>query len=168
MEEQVNDPQNPKITILGKEHMFKDLPEDVQKMVTLYNAWNVDLAKQQTEVMKLELAIRGVTQDIMRAMSETTGEAVKLEVVDPKKNAVVDAVEIEGKLHTGTVKWFNDAKGMGYIEPDDKTEGDLFVHFSQLMSGTPFKTLEAGERVSFYIRSDSKGKQAVTVTKLKS
>jgi len=163
MEEQVNDPQNPKITILGKEHFFKDLPEDVQKMVTLYNAWNVELTKQQTEVMKLELAVRGVTQDIMRAMTETTGEAVKLE---PTKPETVDAEIIEKYL--GTVKWYNDAKGMGYIDPDDKSLGEIYVHFSQIMSDSPFKTLKTGDRVSFFINRDSKGVQAATVTKLDS
>jgi cold shock protein len=50
-------------------------------------------------------------------------------------------------MATGTVKWFNDAKGYGFITPDDGSE-DLFAHFSAInMSG--FKTLKEGQKVSF-------------------
>ena len=50
-------------------------------------------------------------------------------------------------MATGTVKWFNDAKGYGFIKPDDGSE-DLFAHFSAIqMEG--FKTLKEGSKVSF-------------------
>lgn len=58
----------------------------------------------------------------------------------------------------GTVKWFNDAKGYGFITPDDGGE-DLFAHFSAIkMDG--FKTLKQGQRVTFDLKEGEKGKQA--------
>lgn len=61
-------------------------------------------------------------------------------------------------MATGTVKWFNDAKGYGFITPDDGGE-DLFAHFSAIkMDG--FKTLKQGQRVTFNLKEGEKGKQA--------
>jgi len=61
-------------------------------------------------------------------------------------------------MATGTVKWFNDAKGYGFITPDDGGE-DLFAHFSAIkMEG--FKTLKEGQKVSFDLKEGEKGKQA--------
>jgi len=61
----------------------------------------------------------------------------------------------------GTVKWFNDAKGFGFITPDGGGE-DLFAHFSAItMNG--FKTLKEGERVSFDVVDGPKGKQAANI-----
>lgn len=61
-------------------------------------------------------------------------------------------------MATGTVKWFNDAKGYGFITPDDGGE-DLFAHFSAIkMVG--FKTLKQGQRVTFDLKEGEKGKQA--------
>jgi len=63
---------------------------------------------------------------------------------------------------TGTVKWFNDAKGFGFITPDDGGE-DLFAHFSSIqMNG--FKTLKEGQKVAFEIIQGPKGKQALNIT----
>src|SRR5690606_29315601 len=63
----------------------------------------------------------------------------------------------------GTVKWFNDAKGYGFITPDDGSE-DLFAHFSAIqMSG--FKTLKEGQKVSFDVVQGPKGKQASNINK---
>lgn len=64
-------------------------------------------------------------------------------------------------MATGIVKWFNDAKGFGFITPDDKGE-DLFAHFSAIaMNG--FKTLKEGQRVSFEVTTGPKGKQASNI-----
>ena len=61
-------------------------------------------------------------------------------------------------MATGTVKWINDAKGYGFITPDDGGE-DLFAHFSAIkMDG--FKTLKQGQRVTFDLKEGEKGKQA--------
>jgi CspA family cold shock protein len=64
-------------------------------------------------------------------------------------------------MPTGTVKWFNDAKGFGFITPDGGGE-DLFAHFSSInMSG--FKTLKEGQKVSFDVTEGPKGKQASNI-----
>ncbi len=61
----------------------------------------------------------------------------------------------------GTVKWFNDSKGFGFITPDDGSE-DLFAHFSAInMNG--FKTLKEGQKVSFDVVQGPKGKQASNI-----
>jgi CspA family cold shock protein len=61
------------------------------------------------------------------------------------------------KMATGTVKWFNDSKGFGFITPDGGGE-DLFAHFSAInMPG--FKTLKEGQKVSFEITDGNKGKK---------
>lgn len=70
---------------------------------------------------------------------------------------------IKGETHmpTGTVKWFNDSKGFGFITPDDGSE-DLFAHFSAIqMNG--FKTLKEGQKVTFDITQGPKGKQAANI-----
>lgn len=61
-------------------------------------------------------------------------------------------------MATGTVKWFNDAKGFGFITPDQGGE-DLFAHFSAIQ-GNGFKTLKEGQQVTFDVTTGPKGKQA--------
>jgi cold shock protein len=64
----------------------------------------------------------------------------------------------------GTVKWFNDAKGFGFIEPDDGS-GDVFAHFSAVqMEG--FKTLKQGSRVSYEVVQGPKGNLAQNIQPL--
>ncbi len=61
---------------------------------------------------------------------------------------------------TGKVKWFNESKGFGFIEQDNGP--DVFVHFSAI-SGSGFRTLTEGQRVSFNVTQGQKGPQAENV-----
>jgi cold shock protein len=65
---------------------------------------------------------------------------------------------------TGTVKWFNDSKGFGFITPENG-QTDCFVHHSAIQ-GDGFKTLTEGDRVEFDIVQGQKGPAAANVTKL--
>ena len=64
-------------------------------------------------------------------------------------------------MATGKVKWFNDAKGFGFITPDNGGN-DLFAHFSQIQSNG-FKTLQEGQSVSFEVTMGQKGEQASNI-----
>ena len=64
-------------------------------------------------------------------------------------------------MATGTVQWFNDAKGFGFITPDEGGE-DLFAHFSSVQT-QGFKTLKEGQKVSFDVVQGPKGKQASNI-----
>jgi cold shock protein len=64
-------------------------------------------------------------------------------------------------MATGTVKWFNDAKGFGFITPDDGGK-DLFAHFSEIQ-GTGFRSLQESQRVEFTVAQGAKGPQATQI-----
>lgn len=68
-------------------------------------------------------------------------------------------------MASGIVKWFNDAKGFGFITPDEGGE-DLFAHFSAIeIEG--FKTLKEGQKVTFEVVTGPKGKQAANIKPVK-
>lgn len=67
-------------------------------------------------------------------------------------------------IKTGTVKWFNDEKGFGFISCEG--EKDLFVHHSNIKSDGERRSLQEGENVSFNVESGAKGPTAVNVAKL--
>ncbi|CAN1492464.1 CspC Cold shock proteins [Burkholderiaceae bacterium] len=64
-------------------------------------------------------------------------------------------------MATGTVKWFNESKGFGFITPEDGGK-DLFAHFSAIQN-QGFKTLAEGQRVSFEVTTGPKGLQASNI-----
>lgn len=64
-------------------------------------------------------------------------------------------------MAVGIVKWFNDAKGFGFITPDDQS-GDLFAHFSEIQS-SGFKSLAENQRVTFDVTTGPKGLQAANI-----
>jgi len=101
----------------------------------------------------------GVIQGLMRTAKMTqpcAGSGRRLTIEPP-----LQLWEGRG-MATGTVKWFNDAKGYGFITPDDGGE-DLFAHFSAIqMNG--FKTLKEGQKVQFEVVQGPKGKQASNIT----
>jgi cold shock protein len=65
------------------------------------------------------------------------------------------------KMANGTVKWFNESKGFGFITPEDGSK-DLFAHFSEIQS-SGFKTLAEGQRVQFVAKDGPKGPQATEI-----
>jgi len=64
-------------------------------------------------------------------------------------------------VQTGTVKWFNEAKGFGFITPSDGSK-DVFVHYSAIIGGG-FKTLAEGQKVTFSLEQGRKGPAAANV-----
>ncbi|GHE25415.1 hypothetical protein GCM10007167_02300 [Vulcaniibacterium thermophilum] len=70
--------------------------------------------------------------------------------------------EVTKDMQYGTVKWFNDAKGFGFIAPEDGS-ADVFVHYSAI-NAKGFRTLKEGQRVSYEVTQGPKGAQATGVT----
>lgn len=67
-------------------------------------------------------------------------------------------------MATGTVKWFNESKGFGFIKPDEGGE-DLFAHFSEIQA-KGFRTLQENQRVEFTVKQGPKGPQASAIRPL--
>ncbi|MFE1198453.1 cold-shock protein [Streptomyces olivaceoviridis] len=65
-------------------------------------------------------------------------------------------------MATGIVKWFNDAKGFGFIQPDDGGP-DVFVHFRSIQGNVGFKSLAEGQKVEYTVTNGTKGPQADNV-----
>jgi CspA family cold shock protein len=83
-------------------------------------------------------------------------------VAGPDPRGISGDLQSKGNaMSTGTVKWFNDSKGFGFIKPDGGGE-DLFAHFSEIQ-GNGFKTLKENQKVEFETKDGPKGKQAVQI-----
>jgi cold shock protein len=78
-----------------------------------------------------------------------------------KPDCVFNFLKQVYSMATGTVKWFNESKGFGFIAPDNGGD-DVFVHFSAIQA-SGFKTLTEGQKVSFDVQQGPKGAQAANV-----
>lgn len=68
-------------------------------------------------------------------------------------------------MPTGTVKWFNNRKGYGFLVPDEQSDEDVFIHYSSIeMEG--FKTLSEGQKINFELADGPKGLHATNITDL--
>ncbi len=74
-----------------------------------------------------------------------------------------NTIRISNLMESGTVKWFNNAKGFGFIKR--ATGEDVFVHYKSI-SGEGYKTLNEGDKVEFEVEQGPKGLQAVKVSKV--
>jgi cold shock protein len=87
---------------------------------------------------------------------------------DPCLRAAFQLIDIQGLTYmateTGTVKWFNEGKGFGFIAPDNGGK-DLFAHFKEIQ-GEGFKTLSENQRVEFEVTQGQKGPQASKIRPL--
>jgi CspA family cold shock protein len=90
-------------------------------------------------------------------------KAVKTEMGAKAKEAQEAKGAVEAGLRRGKVKWFNDAKGYGFISDQDGGE-DVFVHFS-VVGGSGFRTLKEGEEVEYQRQKSPKGWSAVNVVR---
>jgi CspA family cold shock protein len=79
----------------------------------------------------------------------------------PRAEADIATNEVTRAMQYGTVKWFNDAKGFGFIAPEDGS-ADVFVHYSSINS-KGFRSLQEGQRVSYEVQQGPKGAQAAGV-----
>jgi cold shock protein len=77
---------------------------------------------------------------------------------------VIHSTREYGMRTTGTVKWFNDTKGFGFITPENGSK-DCFVHHSAIQ-GSGFKSLSEGDRVEFDLVEEAKGPKATNVTRV--
>ena len=78
-------------------------------------------------------------------------------------SAVLPVKEVNAQVPKGTVKWFNDKKGFGFIQQESGP--DVFVHYSSIQ-GQGFKSLQEGQQVEFDISTDEKGAKAHNVTRV--
>ena len=69
---------------------------------------------------------------------------------------------MDNNIQTGTVKWFDDGKGFGFITPEAGGK-DVFAHYSEIKTGNGFKSLQENQRVEFEVRQGAKGLQAANI-----
>lgn len=91
----------------------------------------------------------------------STGIVQEQSTAGDRGEVFIKIEKVHTDMATGTVKWFNDAKGFGFIAQDDGGD-DVFVHFSAIQ-GDGFKTLKENQKVSFELQQGPKGPQAANV-----
>ena len=141
----------------------------------------VETEGEQTTVLELKVAKEDIGQVggkqgrnaeairiILSAASAKANKHSILEIIQEAKNKndrqIADQFQSKIKTHEkGTVKWFNDKKGYGFIEKDGGM--DIFVHYSSI-KGAGYKTLREGDRVTFDVEQDAKGIKALNVNKI--
>src|SRR5258708_2570549 len=99
-------------------------------------------------------SLRGSFQEDTRTAAQDPGLNVR--ITTHKEN--------ERMSKTGKIKWFNDAKGFGFVTPDDGSK-DVFVHFSSIQ-GEGFKSLAEGDKIEFEVQESEKGPKAANVRKV--
>jgi cold shock protein len=115
--------------------------------------------QRQTLVFSANLT-RKAESTARRATTDPEWVETSIQAPEPEPSAGAVAA---GSL-TGTVKWFNNSKGFGFIQPDDGGE-DVFVHYSSIL-GEGYKSLDEGDRVRFDRVPAKKGPEAENVTRL--
>jgi CspA family cold shock protein len=113
---------------------------------------------EQQDEMEMQADLE--EQDV--AATEVEEETVEAEVEVEEESAETEAQEA-GERVEGTVKWFSNPKGYGFISREDGD--DVFVHYSEIQ-GSGFRSLSAGERVEFTVRQSEKGPRAAEVRSL--
>ena len=113
---------------------------------------------EQQDEMEMQADVE--QQDVVAA--EVEEETVEVEVEVEEEAAETEAEEA-GERVEGTVKWFSNPKGYGFISHEGGD--DVFVHYSEIQ-GSGFRSLSAGERVEFTVRQSEKGPRAAQVRSL--
>ncbi|HXC95048.1 MAG TPA: cold-shock protein [Edaphobacter sp.] len=102
---------------------------------------------------------------MQKSLIKKTDDVLLIEITPHPANLIVTGEispnESRKQMATGTVKWFNDAKGFGFITPEDGGE-DLFAHYTAI-NASGFKSLQEGQRVTFDVTTGPKGKQAANI-----
>ena len=108
------------------------------------------------------VSIVWLTTDQTRQRIE--GKLVQTGELSESSCVPIEVLFFEGgfAMATGTVKWFNDAKGFGFITPDEGSD-ELFAHFSAIQA-SGFRTLKEGQKVTFEVVDGPKGKQAQNIS----
>ena len=121
--------------------------------------------EEQNE-MGLQTAAEVEEQDVAEAEEQDVAEAeLQEETTEVESQADTAETEVQetGSKIEGTVKWFSNPKGYGFISRDGGE--DVFVHYSEIQ-GSGFRSLSAGERVEFIVRQSEKGPRAAEVRSL--
>jgi len=95
------------------------------------------------------------------AAAQVLSLSLTLEVSGRRSQDLIKSSQGIRNMSTGTVKWFNDEKGYGFIKPDDGGQ-DLFAHYSQI-NADGFKSLKENQKVSFEVTTGPRGKQASNI-----